>query len=111
MNQNIYGIIFSGNIDYLDLQIYKDNRKLHSRTYFKQIDRNIICPQNVATLPKGQFMRTYRNCRDQRDYENKSKVLMHRFFITKEKHELLRNEVKKMKWETFQTTKNKKNIY
>lgn len=45
INQNIYGITFSGqwnrhNIDYLDLQIYKENGKLKTRTYFKQTDRN-----------------------------------------------------------------------
>lgn len=51
INQNIYGITFTGNwniqsIDYLDLQIYKNNGILNTRTFFKTTDRNGYIPAN-----------------------------------------------------------------
>lgn len=49
INQNIYGITFTGNwsrqnIDYLDLQVYKNNGHLNTRTFFKITDRNGYIP-------------------------------------------------------------------
>lgn len=66
---NINGLTFSGkwnkeSIDYLDLQIYKNNGYLNTRTYFKTTDRNGYIPtsschhpQWIGNIPKGQLMR------------------------------------------------------
>lgn len=74
INQNIYGITLSGDwskqsIDYLDLQVYKNNGYRDTRTFCKNTDRNGYIPTNscrhpqwIGNIPKGQLMRIYRNC-------------------------------------------------
>lgn len=51
INQNIYGITFYGTwskqtIYYLDLQLYKNNGYINTRTFFKSTDRNAYIPTN-----------------------------------------------------------------
>lgn len=69
INKNIYGITFTGvwdkqSIDYLDPQIFKAGKELHTRTFFKKADHNGYIPTNschhpkwVGNVPKGQLMR------------------------------------------------------
>lgn len=57
INQNIYGISFTGGwskqfIDYLNLQILKENGEMHSKTFFKKTDRNGYIPTNSCHRPK-----------------------------------------------------------
>lgn len=70
INCNTYGISFSGSwnkqsINYLDLQIYKNNGYLSTRTFFKSTDRNGYIPtsschhpQWIGNIPKGQLIYT-----------------------------------------------------
>lgn len=73
LNTNSYGITFTGKcnhqkIDYLDLEIYKVEDTLHTRTFFKVTDRNGYIPTSSChhpkwkcNIPKGQRLRIHRN--------------------------------------------------
>lgn len=111
INCNAYGISFSGSwnkrsINYLDLQIYKENGNLNTRTFFKSTDRNGYIPtsschhpQWIGNIPKGQLMRIHRNCSNGNDYEEQADIIIKRF-VEKgyNKRELinLKEKVKKM---------------
>lgn len=82
INQNIYGITFSGTwnqhtIDYLDLQLYKNNEHLETMTF---TDMNGYIPTNSCHhISKGQLMRMYRNCSNLADYNTQADTLIERF--------------------------------
>ena len=87
LNNNRFGITFTGSwhnqsVDYLDLQIFKHNGELCTRTFFKKTDRNgyistSSChhPQWIGNIPKGQLLRVRRNCRRLEDFDIQAEVL------------------------------------
>lgn len=91
LNHNIYGLSFSGNwsrrnINYLDLQIFKEDGHLSTKTHFKDTDRNGYIPTSschhpkwIGNIPKGQFMRIRRNCSNITDFEEQTNNLIKRF--------------------------------
>ena len=91
INHNNYGIKFTTNIQtevtqFLDLEIFKNGKELHTRTHFKETDRNGYIPygschhpQWKRAIPKGQFIRIKRNCNSSDDYQRQTNILIDRF--------------------------------
>lgn len=125
INHNIYGITFTGvwdkqSIDYLDLQIFKAGRELHTRTFFKKTDRNGYIPTNschhpkwVGNVPKGQLMLIRRNCSTLKDYDYQANILIERFLekgYKKKNLESLKNQIRAMdRNNMIEQKKNEKN--
>lgn len=91
MGNNIYGISFteamdSYSINYLDLTIFKMGDRLHTGTFFKEVDRNGYIPLGschhprwLSSIPKSQMLRIRRNCDSVHDYWEQSNILVERF--------------------------------
>lgn len=111
INHNRYGIKFTGDwnkelVNYLDLQIFKNNNRLDTRTFFKETDRNGYIPTRschhpkwIGNMPKGQLMRMRRNCSSITDFERQADVLIKRFTdkgYEKKEMDRLKEQVKNM---------------
>lgn len=73
-------------VNLLDLQIFKIQEKVYTRTYFKDTNRNgyiLISSchhrQWIQNIPKGQIIWLRKNCYFDKDYEEWSEVLIKRF--------------------------------
>lgn len=124
VNHNIYGISFTGswsrhNVDYLDLQVYKENGKLCTKTFFRKTNRNGYIPTNschhpqwIGNIPKGKLMHLHKNCSDQKYYKEQSNILINRLIergYKKKELEILKEKVKLMNRDTMiDGRKNKK---
>lgn len=91
LNINRYGLTFPGKwnnhkIDYLDLEIFKRDEGLHTRTFFKATDRNGYMPMSSChhpqwkgNIPKGQLLRIRRNCNTIEDFSIQVDLLIEQF--------------------------------
>ena len=91
INANHYEIKFTVNVQpdvtqFLDLEIFKVEGELHTKTHFKETDRNGYIPfgschhpQWKRAIPKGQFIRIKRNCNSMADYQTQTNILIDRF--------------------------------
>lgn len=91
INHNEYGISFTGEwdyqqIDYLDLQVFKNGNELYTKTFFKSTDRNGYIPMSSChppkwkgNIPKGQLLRLRRKCRTLEDLDAQADTLIKTF--------------------------------
>lgn len=91
MNKNKYGLKFTAEcslsvINYLDLTLTKNQKKIGTKTFFKETDRNGFVPthschhpQWLGAIPKRQYMRIRRNCDNIKDFQIQAEVLTNRF--------------------------------
>uniref|UniRef100_A0A8C5WDY6 Reverse transcriptase domain-containing protein n=1 Tax=Leptobrachium leishanense TaxID=445787 RepID=A0A8C5WDY6_9ANUR len=73
-------------IAFLDLEIYVKENKLHTRTFFKDVDANTFidktsCHNDIwlKGVPKGQLTRIRRNCSEIKEFEQQAESLKTNF--------------------------------
>lgn len=73
-------------VQYLDVEITKENNALDTKLFTKKTDRNNMlertsyhAPQTFGGIPKGQFIRAKRICKDQKNYEESKEKLIKKF--------------------------------
>lgn len=105
-------------IQLLDLEIYKNDNQLKTKTNFKTIDgngyistRSCHHPMWTKAIPKGQFTRIQRNCDDDEDFFTQTDILIKRFEEKGYERQALlntREQISKLDRETILKDKPKK---
>lgn len=91
LNDNNWGLVLSGSIshshiDYLDITLFNEGKKICTKNFFKKVDSNNFlefdsCHNKnwIKNIPFGQMRRIKRNCTKQTDFKEQSKVLIKKF--------------------------------
>ncbi|CAH2321250.1 Hypothetical predicted protein, partial [Pelobates cultripes] len=91
LNSNNKGIILTceystNSINFLDLNIFIQDGKIHTKTFFKKVCTNTAIDQTschykpwLESAPKSQFLRIRRNCSQINDFNEQSLVLKKQF--------------------------------
>ncbi|XP_075462091.1 protein-arginine deiminase type-2 isoform X2 [Ascaphus truei] len=103
LNNNNMNLKFTFNInpltiDFLDLTLFIENGLIETKTFYKKVDANTYLlassnhnPRWINNIPKGQFLRTKRNCSQEAIFNTQANELKTKFFEREYNH----NRVKK----------------
>lgn len=84
------------NISFLDLEIFVEENRMKTKTFFKKTDVNSYIGYEshhhkpwIRNIPKGQFKRIQRNCTDTTDFILQAKVIKDRFLERNYREDML----------------------